>query len=145
MGCGQGRSATPIIGRALRVDWLKRIALWFSPRERFIAQQQALGKTPEEIDIQLRLHDARQWLDTRRRELYEQENPPPQLRFVDVPPRALESDTPRSELDIFGHRREMEEYEAGYQAVLADEHEELQRELDEQEASQKSTPERPGS
>ena len=145
MGCGQGRSATPIIGRALRVDWLKRIALWFSPRERFIAQQQALGKTPEEIDIQLRLHDARQWLDSRRRELYEQENPPPQLRFVDVPPRALESDTPRSELDIFGHRREMEEYEAGYQAVLADEHEELQRELDEQEASQKSTPERPGS
>ena len=127
------------------MDWLKRIALWFSPRERFIAQQQALGKTPEEIDIQLRLHDARQWLDTRRRELYEQENPPPQLRFVDVPPRALESDTPRSELDIFGHRREMEEYEAGYQAVLADEHEELQRELDEQEASQKSTPERPGS
>ena len=127
------------------MDWLKRIALWFSPRERFIAQQQALGKTPEEIDIQLRLHDARQWLDSRRRELYEQENPPPQLRFVDVPPRALESDTPRSELDIFGHRREMEEYEAGYQAVLADEHEELQRELDEQEASQKSTPERPGS
>ena len=127
------------------MDWLKRIALWFSPRERFIAQQQALGKTPEEIDIQLRLHDARQWLDSRRRELYEQENPPPQLRFVDVPPRALESDTPRSELDIFGHRREMEEYEAGYQAVLADEHEELQRELDEQEASQKSTPDRPGS
>ena len=127
------------------MDWLKRIALWFSPRERFIAQQQALGKTPEEIDIQLRLHDARQWLDSRRRELYEQENPPPQLRFVDVPPRALESDTPRSELDIFGHRREMEEYEAGYQAVLADEHEELQRELDEQEASQKSTPQRPGS
>ena len=127
------------------MDWLKRISLCFSPRERFIAQQQALGKTPEEIDIQLRLHDARQWLDSRRRELYEQENPPPQLRFVDVPPRALESDTPRSELDIFGHRREMEEYEAGYQAVLADEHEELQRELDEQEASQKSTPERPGS
>ena len=127
------------------MDWLKRIALWFSPRERFIAQQQALGKTPEEIDIQLRLHDARQWLDSRRRELYEQENPPPQLRFVDVPPRALESDTPRSELDIFGHRREMEEYEAGYQAVLADEHEELQRELDEQEASLKSTPQRPGS
>ena len=137
MGCGQGRSATPIIGRALRVDWLKRIALWFSPRERFIAQQQALGKTPEEIDIQLRLHDARQWLDSRRRELYEQENPPPQLRFVDVPPRALESDTPRSELDIFGHRREMEEYEAGYQAVLA---EELQRELAEQEAAQHGTP-----
>ena len=145
MGCGQGRSATPIIGRALRVDWLKRIALWFSPRERFIAQQQALGKTPEEIDIQLRLHDARQWLDSRRRELYEQENPPPQLRFVDVPPRALESDTPRSELDIFGHRREMEEYEAGYQAVLAEEHDNLQRELAEEEASQKSTPQRPGS
>ena len=145
MGCGQGRSATPIIGRALRVDWLKRIALWFSPRERFIAQQQALGKTPEEIDIQLRLHDARQWLDSRRRELYEQENPPPQLRFVDVPPRALESDTPRSELDIFGHRREMEEYEAGYQAVLADEHEELQRELAEEEASQQRSSQRPGS
>ena len=127
------------------MSWLKRIALWFSPRERFIAQQQALGKTPEEIDIHLKLHDARQWLDTRRRELYEQENPPPQLRFVDVPPRALESDTPRSELDIFGHRREMEEYEAGYQAVLADEHEELQRELAEEEASQKSTLQRPGS
>ena len=47
------------------MSWLKRIALWFSPRGRFIAQQQALGKTPEEIDIQLRLHDARQWLDTR--------------------------------------------------------------------------------
>ena len=127
------------------MDWLKRIALWFSPRERFIAQQQALGKTPEEIDIQLRLHDARQWLDSRRRELYEQENPPPQLRFVDVPPRALESDTPRSELDIFGHRREMEEYEAGYQAVLAEEHEELQRELAEEEASQQRSSQRPGS
>ncbi len=127
------------------MSWLKRIALWFSPRGRFIAQQQALGKTPEEIDIQLRLHDARQWLDTRRRELYEQENPPPQLRFVDVPPGALEDDTPRSELDIFGHRREMAEYEAGYQAVLAEEHDNLQRELVEEEASQKSTPQRPGS
>ena len=127
------------------MDWLKRIALWFSPRERFIAQQQALGKTPEEIDIQLKLHDARQWLDTRRRELYEKENPPPQLRFVDVPLGALEDDTPRSELDIFGHRREMAEYEAGYQAVLAEEHDNLQRELAEEEASQKSTPQRPGS
>lgn len=127
------------------MSWLKRIALWFSPRERFIAQEQALGKTPEEIDIQLRLHDARQWLDTRRRELYEQENPPPQLRLVDVTPTALDDEMPRTELNIFEHRREMEEYEAGYQAVLADEHEELQRELDEQEASQKSTPQRPGS
>ena len=144
MGCGQGGSSSRTLG-VLRMSWLKRIALWFSPRGRFIAQQQALGKTPEEIDIQLRLHDARQWLDTRRRELYEQENPPPQLRFVDVPPGALEDDTPRSELDIFGHRREMAEYEAGYQAVLAEEHEELQRELAEEEASQKSTPQRPGS
>lgn len=108
-------------------------------------QQQALGKTSEEIDIQLRLHDARQWLDTRRREVYEQENPPPQLRLVDVTPTALDDEMPRTELNIFEHRREMEEYEAGYQAVLADEHEELQRELDEQEASQKSTPQRPGS
>lgn len=122
------------------MGWLKRIALWFSPRDRFIAQQQALGKTHEEIDIQLRLHDARQWLDTRRRELYEQENPPPQLRFVHATPGALEDDMPRSELDIFEHRREMEEYEAGYQAVLADEHEELQRERDEQEASQHGPP-----
>lgn len=127
------------------MDWLKRIALWFSPRERFIAQQQALGKTLEEIDIQLRLHDARQWLDTRRRELYEQENPPPQLRFVDVPRGALEDDMPRTELNIFEHRREMEEYEAGYQAVLADEHEELQRELAEEEASQQRSSQRPGS
>ena len=127
------------------MSWLKRIALWFSPRGRFIAQQQALGKTPEEIDIQLRLHDARQWLDTRRREVYEQENPPPQLRLVDVTPTALDDEMPRTELNIFEHRREMEEYEAGYQAVLADEHEELQRELDEQEASLKSTPQRPGS
>jgi len=118
------------------VGWLKRIALWFSPRDRFIAQQQALGKTPEEIDLQLRLHDARQWLDTRRRELYEQENPPPQLRFVDVTPGALEDDTPRSDLNIFEHRREMEEYEAGYQAVLADEHEELQQVLAEEVSSQ---------
>jgi len=124
----------------LKVGWFKRIALWFSPRDRFIAQQQALGKTPEEIDLLLRLHESRQWLDTRRRELYEQENPPPQLRFVDVTPGALEDDTPRSELDIFGHRREMAEYEAGYQAVLADEHEELQREFAEQEAAQHSTP-----
>ena len=129
MGCSQGRSATPILGRALRVGWLKRIALWFSPRERFSAQQQALGKTPEEIDLQLRLLESRQWLDTRRRELYEQENPPPQLQFVYVQPGALEGDSPRSDLDIFGYRREMEEYEAGYQAVLAEEHEELQREL----------------
>ena len=121
------------------MSWLKRIALWFSPRGRFIAQQQALGKTPEEIDIQLRLHDARQWLDTRRRELYEQENPPPQLRLVEVPRGALEDDRPRTELNIFEHRREMEEYEAGYQAVLAEEHEELQRELAEQEAAQHST------
>jgi hypothetical protein len=34
----------------------------------------------------------------------------------------------------------MEEYEAGYQAVLAEEHEELQRELAEQEAAQHGTP-----
>lgn len=127
------------------MSWLKRIALWFSPRDRFIAQQQALGKTPEEIDIQLRLHDARQWLDTRRRELYEQENPPPQLRLVNVPRSALENDMPRTELNIFEHRREMEEYEAGYQAVLADEHEELQRELAEEEASQQRSSQRPGS
>jgi hypothetical protein len=127
------------------MSWLKRIALWFSPRDRFIAQQQALGKTPEEIDIQLRLHDARQWLDTRRRELYEQENPPPKLRLVDVTPSALDDEMPRTELNIFEHRREMEEYEAGYQAVLADEHEELQRELAEEEASQQRSSQRPGS
>ena len=129
----------------MKVGWFKRIALWFSPRDRFIAQQQALGKTPEEIDLLLRLHESRQWLDTRRRELYEQENPPPKLRLVDVTPSALDDEMPRTELNIFEHRREMEEYEAGYQAVLADEHEELQRELDEQEASLKSTPQRPGS
>ena len=127
------------------MSWLKRIALWFSPRDRFIAQQQALGKTPEEIDIQLRLHDARQWLDTRRRELYEQENPPPKLRLVDVTPSALDDEMPRTELNIFEHRREMEEYEAGYQAVLAEEHDKLQRELAEEQASQKSTLQRPGS
>ena len=53
---------------------------------------------------------------------------------------ALEGDSPRSDLDIFGYRREMEEYEAGYQAVLAEEHEELQRELAEQESAQHGTP-----
>lgn len=68
------------------------------------------------------------------------ENPPPQLRFVDVPRGALEDGMPRTELNIFEHRRGMAEYEAGYQAVLADEHEELQRELAEQEAAQHGTP-----
>lgn len=122
------------------MGWLKRIALLFFPRERFIAQQQALGKTPEEIDLQFRLHDARQWLDTRRRELYVQENPPPQPHFVYVPHGERMSGMPRWRLSSPEHRREMEEYEAGYQAVLAEEHEELQRELAEQEAAQHGTP-----
>lgn len=117
------------------MSWLKNVAQWFSPRERYIAQQRALGKTPEEIDIQLRLHNARQWIATRRREIYERDNPPPQLRIVDAIRGPFDDDITHTELNIFEHRREMEEYEAGYQEVLSQEHAKLQQELEEEEAA----------
>ena len=64
---------------------------------------------------------------------------------MDDPVGELEEDTRGSVLDIYGHRREMAEYEAGYQAVLGEENDNLKRKLAEEEASQKSTPQRPGS
>lgn len=108
------------------MSWLRRIALWFSPRDRFIAQQQTLGKSPEEIDALLQLHDAQQWLSTRRRQLYEYQNPPPR------PTSTFKNG--RWEEDWIQHRRDMNQYEAEYQDAMAEEDAAVQEETSSQQS-----------
>jgi hypothetical protein len=102
----------------LRTSWLKRIALWFSPRDRFIAQQQTLGKSQGEIDTLPKLHDAQKWLATPRRQISEDQNPPPRPTSTFT--------NGRWEEDWLQHRRDMTVYQAEYEDAMAEEDAALQ-------------------
>lgn len=98
----------------------EKVRLWFSPEARFVAQQQALGKTAEQIDIELRLLKARQWLTNRKTELFERENPRPILRTTSWLPVLDDDDPHSSHTDWSGYIQEMNAWEAARDEALAE-------------------------
>lgn len=86
----------------------KRIAQWFSPKARFVAQHQALGTPPEHIEMLWGFpRDGAKSCRSTSPDVYG-ENPLP----------LAETDAVTLEIDWIGHRRALDEYEARYQEYL---------------------------
>lgn len=108
---------------------LKRIAQWFSPKARFVAQHQALGTPPEHIEMLWGFRELERKASVQLRRLYQAENPLP------LP----ETEFLSHDIDWIGHRRALAEHEARYQEYLEEEEEDARRrEREEEEEKERS-------